>query len=186
MSATLINQTSGNVEWYTPFEIVNAAREAMDGIDLDPASCVVANETVKATTIFTINDDGLSRDWRGRVWMNHPFGRNNAKWVAKLVGEYESGRVEQACCITFASTSEKWFKPLLDYPQCYLHGRTRYIGGGDSPPKGSVVTYLGPHLAEFWRNFSPLGTVKIAVCSDLIAMLGGKYANGSLCDTIKL
>jgi hypothetical protein len=174
--SSLINQDSGNTEWYTPFEIVNAARVAMDGIDLDPASCLVANEIVKATRIFTIDDNGLSCDWRGRVWMNHPFGRNNAKWVAKLVGEYESGRVEQACCITFASTSEKWFKPLLDYPQCYLHGRTKYVGGGDSPPKGSVVTYMGPNVVGFWQEFKGLGTVKIAVCKEiLLALWGGSW-----------
>jgi len=180
MSATLINQSSGNVEWYTPFEIVNAARLAMGGIDLDPASCAVANETVKATTIFTRDDDGLSRDWHGNVWMNHPFGRDNGKWMAKLIAEYRAGRIGQACCITFASTSEKWFKPLLDYPQCYLHGRTRYIGGGDSPPKGSVVTYMGPNLASFWRAFSPLGTVKIAVSHDVISALENQNANGCI------
>ena len=34
-NATLINQTSGKVEYYTPADIVEAARRVMGSIDLD-------------------------------------------------------------------------------------------------------------------------------------------------------
>lgn len=34
----LINQDSGDVEYYTPTEITEAARRVMGGIDLDPFS----------------------------------------------------------------------------------------------------------------------------------------------------
>lgn len=160
-NGNLINQDSGNVEWYTPPEIIEAARKAMGGIDLDPASCVEANKRVMATTIFTKEESGLAKQWFGRVWMNHPFGRENKRWIDNLCYEYRIGRVTQACCITFASTSERWFRPLLDFPQCYLHGRTRYIGGGDSPPKGSVVTYLGHNVEGFYEAFREMGTIKV-------------------------
>lgn len=49
----LVNQTSGNTEWYSPPELVEAARRVMGGIDLDPASSRAANEAiVKATKYF--------------------------------------------------------------------------------------------------------------------------------------
>ena len=54
-------------EWFSPPEIVEAARIVMGGIDLDPASCEVANAIVKATHFFSIRDDGLSREWSGKV-----------------------------------------------------------------------------------------------------------------------
>ena len=39
----------------------------MGGIDLDPASSDIAQQTVKTTRYYTIVDDGLSHDWSGRV-----------------------------------------------------------------------------------------------------------------------
>lgn len=42
-SAQLINQDSGDVEYYTPAQIVEAARVVLGGIDLDPASSEAVN-----------------------------------------------------------------------------------------------------------------------------------------------
>lgn len=182
----LINQTSGEVEYYTPVEIIEAARRVMRGIYLDPASSAAANEYVFAQRIFTLKDNGLAQRWEGRVWMNHPFGRaetaclvgctknhvhhnfdyhGNAKWINKLESEYVAGNVIEACCITFACTSETWFQPLVKRPQCYLTPRTNYrlpdgtVKKGVS--KGSVVTYFGNNLDRFAREYAPFGTIKI-------------------------
>jgi len=166
-NAQLINQTSGSVEYYTPSPIIEAARRTMGSISLDPASCHAANQPVKATRYFTIADNGLARDWiADTLWMNHPFSRQyNAAWIRKLIHEHMSGRIQQACCITFASTSEAWFRPLFDFPQCYLSPRTNYIGTNGRPvrgvSKGSVVTYLGPNVDSFAREFSQLGNVMV-------------------------
>jgi hypothetical protein len=165
-NATLINQTSGKVEFWTPQPIIEAARETMGGIDLDPASCFEANQRVKAGAFCTEEDDGLSVEWFGNVFMNHPFSRDgNAKWINKLVSEYEAGNVNQACCITFASTSEQWFRPLLEQPQCFLSPRTNYITPDGKVfrgvTKGSVVTYFGHWVDHFRKAFSKLGVVKV-------------------------
>lgn len=167
-SAQLINQTSGDVEIYTPDQIIDAARQTFGGwIDLDPASCEVANKRVRAIRFFTKEDDGLRQPWFGNVWVNHPFGREfNKKWIGKMVSEFEDRpEVKAICCITFASTSEEWFRPLLDYPQCFLWPRTNYLRPDGSiyrgVTKGSVVTYFGRNLEAFKKAFSGLGTVKV-------------------------
>lgn len=165
-SHQLINQTSGDTEYYTPAFIIEAAQRVMGGIDLDPASSEVANQTVRAKTFFTREHDGLSVQWFGRVWMNHPFSRiGNPIWINKAVTEYRSNRVETLLCITFAATSEQWFQPLMDFPQCYLCPRTNYsLPDGTLKrgiTKGSVVTYMGRDAVRFARSFNSFGAIKV-------------------------
>lgn len=33
---------------------------------------------------FTIADDGLKKEWSGRVWLNPPYGRDTIKWMARM------------------------------------------------------------------------------------------------------
>lgn len=166
-NAQLVNQDSGNCEWYTPPEIIEAARSTMGSIDLDPFSSSIANERVKARRYYTEKDDGFEQEWFGNVWCNHPFGRTTNPLIApKIISEYEGDKMGQACMICFAATSEKWFSPLLAYPQCYIKGRVNYyLPDGTKKKgvtKGSVVTYFGEDLDSFYDNFSVFGEIKIA------------------------
>jgi DNA N-6-adenine-methyltransferase (Dam) len=159
-----IHADSGCAEYFTPSFIIEAARSVMGSIDLDPASCAKANETVNAARFFTKEDDGLSREWTGNVWMNHPFSRSgNMDWISMFVLSYTLGSMKQGCCITYASTSETWFRPLMQYPQCYLRPRTNYVSPDGKikrgVSKGSAVTYLGPNSDKFFREFRELGSV---------------------------
>jgi hypothetical protein len=162
-----INTDSGSDEYFTPIEIVESARRVMGRIDLDPASCATANKRIKASHIWTIAEDGLSKKWYGAIWLNHPFGREtNNLWIQKLSDEFNAGRVLEAVCISFASTSERWFRPLLDRPQCFFWKRTNfYLPDGTikkGVTKGCVVTYFGDNVKKFASEFSKLGTVKIS------------------------
>ena len=164
--ASDIHHDSGNVEWFTPVEIIEAARATMGGIVLDPFSCAEANETVGASNYFTKEQDGLKQEWFGNVWMNHPYGRTtNGPCIQKALAEFASGRVKQLCCITYASTTERWFRPLMQFPQCFFHRRTAFREPGgrtiSGAKKGCAVTYMGPHLDRFAANFAPFGTIKV-------------------------
>lgn len=83
-NSQLINQDSGNVEYYTPAEVLACVHQMFPVIDLDPASCELANQNVKAKQIFTIEDNALTKDWVGNtVWMNHPFTKGEKACPAK-------------------------------------------------------------------------------------------------------
>ena len=197
-AATLINQTSGEVEYYTDPKILSAAREMLGGIDLDPASSYAANKYVRAKLYYGFSFhgafiDGITKSWSGKIWMNHPFGRpetacvqpcarkeknpkhichsihylGNAVWINRLIEQFICKNVTEALCITYACTSEAWFQPLLDYPQCFLSPRTNYFTPDGKMKKGvtkgSVITYLGPDIDGFAKIFQSFGVVKDAI-----------------------
>lgn len=96
----LAQHSSETNEHYTPEWLVNAAREALDGtIDLDPASCPLAQSVVKAYSAFGTapgpaegyyETDGLHREWRGNVILNPPGGRLDPETLEP----FRSGRVK--------------------------------------------------------------------------------------------
>lgn len=69
-------------DWITPYEIVRALRKDI-GFDLDP--CASHNQTQHhAQNNYYIEDDGLSREWTGRVFCNPPYGKIAEKFIRKL------------------------------------------------------------------------------------------------------
>lgn len=156
--------SSASQEWYTPSEYIEAAREVLGGIDLDPASSEQANETVRAARYYTAQDDGLVQEWRGRVWMNPPYGAICGSFVAKLVDAYEAGDAQAAVmCLNGRSFDTHWFQPLWDYPICFTDHRPSFRNPDrdehDRPTVGSIFVYLGPSDREFERVFSSFGHV---------------------------
>lgn len=71
--------TDGHDEWLTPPEII----KALGPFDLDPCSPIVRPWNT-ARVHYTKEDDGLSLDWKGRVFLNPPYGNETFKWVIKM------------------------------------------------------------------------------------------------------
>jgi phage N-6-adenine-methyltransferase len=157
-----VTHATGDNEWYTPESILDLAREVMGGIDLDPASCSIANERVKATKIHTLEDSGLDHEWHGRVWMNPPYAAGLIdKFAAKLRAEVEAGRVKQAIVLVNNATETAWFSDLVEVCRawCVPRGRIRFIGpNGEkgAPLQGQAILYMGN--LDFLSRFSSLGS----------------------------
>jgi hypothetical protein len=160
--------SSKSNEWYTPAPYVEAARELMGGIDLDPASCEQANATVQAAKFYARADDGLAQEWRGRVWINPPYGKLDGKfgpsnqklWTESVIGRYERKEIDQAVVLVGARTGEQWFQPLWYYPICFTDHRVKFDSPGDSndqPGQGSALVYLGSDTKRFVKIFSQFG-----------------------------
>lgn len=163
--------SSSSAEWYTPPEILKAARKVLGEIDLDPASSVEANEVVGATHIYTEEDDGLTQVWWGRVWLNPPYGRGpngrndskTARWAQQLIDEFEASNVEAALLLVTHTPDRTWFRPLWGYPMCITHERLRHRHPGrmqgSRPVTSSAIVYFGENTATFARVFGRLGRV---------------------------
>jgi ParB family chromosome partitioning protein len=123
-----VGHNSGKYEWYTPKKFIDAARNVMGSIDLDPASSQIANKVIQATTIYTEQDSGLVHPWSGNIWMNPPY--NNS-----LVGEFTRKLVEdlsninQACVLVNNATETRWFKYISGKcdMMCQVTGRIKFL-----------------------------------------------------------
>jgi phage N-6-adenine-methyltransferase len=158
---------TGENEWYTPSEYVEHAREAMGGIDLDPASSDRAQSTVKAQRYYTVRDDGLALEWHGRVWLNPPYSRELiGKFIDKLVEEYTVGRTRSAILLTHNSTDTAWFRAAQEACSaiCFTDSRIRFYnadGEGSPPTQGQAFFYFGPDLERFADVFDAVGFIVI-------------------------
>jgi len=157
-------QGTGQNEWYTPADIVDRVREAMGGIDLDPASNAEANETIRADRYFTKEDDGLLSPWVGKIWLNAPYSRDlMPAFVAKLVDEYQAKNVTDAILVSHNNTDTRWFQTLAKSSSaiCFPSTRIKFYRGDEvaAPVNGQAFFYLGGDLPAFKSAFADMGVI---------------------------
>jgi len=157
---------TGDNEWFTPGKYIELAREALKEIDLDPASHPLAQETVKAKQFFTKDDDGLSKEWHGRIWLNPPYAYPiMPQFIDKLLEELEAGRTKAAILLTHNYSDTEWFQKAAAKAAmlCFPRGRIRFVHGdrGEvaSPTQGQTFFYFGSSAQHFGNAFAELGFV---------------------------
>lgn len=154
--------SSEATDWYTPLRVIRLARLVLGAIDLDPASCSDANETVGATRYYTQAEDGLLQSWAcATLFLNPPFGVAIDPWIERLDAAYRSGEVGAAVLLVPARVDTAWFRRLRDYPVCFVHGRLRFSGTANSAPFPTAIFYLGTETDRFETVFGTLGDIYV-------------------------
>lgn len=155
-----------NDEMLTPAQYIEAAREVLGEIDLDPASRQEAQEIIKAKSYFTRADDGLNREWFGRVWLNPPYSDPLLEnFIDKLIREITSGNIEAAILLTNSSTDTAWFHnaEAVAADICFTRGRVHFIDivqGEKMPTRGQAFFYFGDERHKFESVFRQFGFVR--------------------------
>lgn len=150
-------------EWYTPEEITRTAHHVMGSIDLDPATCELAQTSVQAGTYYTKVDDGLAQPWNGNVWLNPPYSASQV-WTDKLFAEMAAGRVAQAIVLVNNATETAWFQRLLTESKlvCFPARRLafwRHDHSNVAGRQGQALFYFGNRADAFFNSFSATGAV---------------------------
>lgn len=136
-------------EWLTPPEIIKSLGE----FDLDPSS-PINRPWSTAKQHYTIEDDGLSKDWHGRVWCNPPYGNSTNKWLKKLAAH------NNGIALIFARTeTEMFFESVWGKASAllFLQGRLYFytVDGKEAPNNAggpSVLIAYGHYNSEVLRN----------------------------------
>jgi ParB family transcriptional regulator, chromosome partitioning protein len=153
-------------EWYTPRHVVELARKALGGIDLDPASCALAQQTVQADAFYDKHINGLEQPWFGRTWLNPPYSRDlMAKFAGRLLHQYEKGNVESGILLTHNCIETSWFQICAAGAAsvCFPRGRLRFHNPSrttkSTPGVGQALLYFGPDPNRFDDVFGAIGLV---------------------------
>ena len=157
--------SSGENDWYTPPEIIESARVVLGGIDLDPASSVLAQDVVKAKTYYTKADNGLDKEWAGKTWLNPPYSMPEiGLFTEKLVGS----PVDEFIVLTNNSSDTRWFHLLLEhsYLVCFTKGRLSFTNPSMetmATRQGQALFYKGDRDDLFISEFRKYGEILMVV-----------------------
>ncbi len=147
MSYMPVACSSASPEWPTPQWLVDQLAAEFGPFDLDPAA-TAAN--AKAPAFYTIADDGLAQRWKGRVWLNPPYGRTDAygrplgAWMAKARAEVACGNADRVVALVPARVDTDWWRDTVRAASLvrYLPGRIKWRNGQPAP-FGNAVIVLG-------------------------------------------
>lgn len=138
------------VEWYTPPGIFDAltlgwrisqvgeerGRKLGPGsgpflFDLDPCAPAGGVPWVPALRSFSEADDGLTQPWRGRVWLNPPYGKHTGSWLRRLA-QHGDG-----IALVFARTETEWWHDVVPTASavCFVAGRITFVNRDREPGK---------------------------------------------------
>ncbi len=130
---------------------------AVGQFDLDVASG--AEPQPYAEDQFTEDDDGLSKRWYGRVWMNPPYGRDeNPAWAKKFVHEAVRPDVTSITALVPANTGTGWFGDYYADADAFtfIHQRLTFGDADNNATFGSVIVSVGDFPAEYWDALESL------------------------------
>ena len=148
-----------NTQWLTPTDILTRVDAVMGGIDLDPCANSLRPKHVPSTHCYTKEDDGLTRPWQGRVFMNPPYARGVIDpFVDKFINELSSGRMKSGIALVNADTSTRWFRRLAIHADVigffsprlkFVHADTLEQAKGSQPrPQAVIGFHVSPRLFD--------------------------------------
>lgn len=132
-----VHFSSKSNEWTTPQHLFDELNQEFN-FTLDPCA---TEENAKCSKHFTIEDDGLSKDWSNDVvFMNPPYGREIKKWIKKAYEESLNGATV-VCLIPARTDTTYWhdyiFGKALDIR--FLKGRLKFGDSKNSAPFPSAI-----------------------------------------------
>ena len=136
--------------WLTPLKLIKNLGE----FDLDPCA-YPGHNTAKELSYLPI--DGLTLQWKGRVWLNPPYGKASSIWLEKMA------KHNHGTALVFARIDTKWFQTALQQATAvfFPKGRIKFErpDGSKSSSASAPSAFLayGQNDAEKLKNSNMKG-----------------------------
>jgi len=133
--------------WSTPTHILEALYSVFGTFDLDP--CSPSEPTVRCRRWYTEDDDGLTKPWRGVIYMNPPYDAVPS-WLAKAIDEFTSGRASKFVGLMPYLPHTSGWKTLVRSGAdiLVLEDRLRFGGRKHIAPSCSAICVWGGSNAD--------------------------------------
>ena len=149
MNTTFEKTENTTDEWYTPKELI----DSLGKFDLDP--CAPVNPLWRTADImYNKNDDGLSKEWVGRVWLNPPYSRPLIEQFINRMAEHGNG-----IALLYNRCDSKMFQEVIFKKatgMIFMRNRIKFYHPdgtrGNSPGCGSVLISFGEGNAEILNS----------------------------------
>ena len=128
-----------------------------------PATHPLAQARIQATVCFTRAENGLTKEWPGRVWLNPPYQQPDMfHFVTKLVEEVAAARTTAALLLTHNYTDTAWFHLAASACRAICFTRTAgtwsqwgYLARVRSRRNGAALRSI-PTMLRVWPQSLPL------------------------------
>lgn len=141
-------------EWYTPIEIIRS----LGKFDFDPCAPLFPLWKT-AETMYNKTDDGLSKEWQGRVFLNPPYSHPLIDRFIEKMAQHNNGIALLYNRCDSAMFQEIIFRKAVAMK--FLAGRIKFFRPdgtrGNSPGCGSILVAFGRENGEILRDNSLQG-----------------------------
>ena len=143
-----IHFSSKSDMWETPQATFDALNAEFGPFDLDV--CATA-DNAKCQKYYTKDEDGLSKQWVGKCWMNPPYGRGISKWMRKAYESSQNGAY--VVCLVPARTDTSWWHDYATKGEIrFIRGRLKFGKATSNAPFPSAVVIFKNKFAKEEEN----------------------------------
>lgn len=129
--------SSNRDDWETPQDFFDKLNEEFH-FTLDPCA---SHSTAKCAKYYTVEDNGLAKDWSGEtVFCNPPYGRDIRQWCKKCRDEARKPNTT-VVMLVHARTDTRWFHDFVyGFAELrFVRGRLKFGGSKTSAPFPSMI-----------------------------------------------
>ena len=135
--------SSSKQDWSTPLEMFLALKTYYN-FDFDLAA---DEHNHKCENYFSSTDDALTKDWKGKCWLNPPYGSKGktrlSKWVEKAYKETRDGSCSVTMLIPARTNTAWWGSYCMKAAEIlFVIGRPKFGGAIHGLPQPlSIITF---------------------------------------------
>ena len=158
--------------WGTPKLYVDAVRDVLGDIMLDP--CSNKHSIVNAAVEYALPLDGLEESWDYEtIYVNPPYGMSDGKyksgisdWLARCADAHDQHNSEVIALVPVATNTSHWKTSVFGRAAavCFLYDtRLKFLvngkQGGNGAPMSCAMVYWGRRFKRFSDVFIKYGAV---------------------------